>query len=238
LLRLEEVYDNDENLVRLVNIRNPWAQTEWTGDWSDNSDRWDELPEETRDELLVQDNDGAFWMSFKDWVDEFEMFTICILPDEDFESDRDHRVIGTFIGGENCPLDAAQLQSDFLTPNKTVQMELIVENGDQRVFFQYLLDSPLKCSRYLMLNVFKGIADEDGHKHSKRTLRHGRKVNPALPRQSGYVIDYYRHNGYMFHLEEGRYVIVITTATPSASTDPCRFLFRAVAPDIQLTHLH
>ena len=50
-------------------------------------------------------------MSFADWIEEFEMFTICMLPRLDPEDDdagqmaeqealdRDHRVIGTFIPG-------------------------------------------------------------------------------------------------------------------------------------------
>jgi len=32
--------DKDENKIRLLKIRNPWGQKEWTGDWSDNSEKW------------------------------------------------------------------------------------------------------------------------------------------------------------------------------------------------------
>lgn len=30
------------NGVQLVQVRNPWGQHEWTGDWSDNSPLWTE----------------------------------------------------------------------------------------------------------------------------------------------------------------------------------------------------
>lgn len=30
----------DEGVVRLLKLRNPWGHQEWSGDWSDNSDKW------------------------------------------------------------------------------------------------------------------------------------------------------------------------------------------------------
>ena len=30
----------NEQKVRLLKLRNPWGSGEWTGDWSDNSDKW------------------------------------------------------------------------------------------------------------------------------------------------------------------------------------------------------
>ena len=41
LLKLEMVKTNDGRMVQLLNIRNPWGQGEFNGDWSDNSDKWD-----------------------------------------------------------------------------------------------------------------------------------------------------------------------------------------------------
>ena len=35
-----------------------------------------------RKQLLVKRDDGAFWMCFKDWVDKFSTFDICLLPTE------------------------------------------------------------------------------------------------------------------------------------------------------------
>ena len=65
----------------LVEIRNPWAKTEWNGPWSDGSDEWRRVlkSEKERVEYLNR-NDGGFWMSLEDWVTEFERFSICMIP--------------------------------------------------------------------------------------------------------------------------------------------------------------
>ena len=35
-------------------------------------------------------DDGSFWMTVKDWVDEFEVLTICALPGMDLEDEDGH----------------------------------------------------------------------------------------------------------------------------------------------------
>ncbi len=35
----EEEYEKGKK-ARLIQIRNPWGFKEWTGDWSDKSDKW------------------------------------------------------------------------------------------------------------------------------------------------------------------------------------------------------
>ena len=39
----------------LIRVRNPWGteKGEWTGDWSDHSDLWDKVSENTRNQLKV-----------------------------------------------------------------------------------------------------------------------------------------------------------------------------------------
>lgn len=64
----------------MVKLRNPWGDTEWVGDWSDNSDLWtEEIKQQIRDQdILVEEaeEDGIFWMSFDDFkkfFDDFDM---------------------------------------------------------------------------------------------------------------------------------------------------------------------
>uniref|UniRef100_G1TYB0 Calpain 12 n=1 Tax=Oryctolagus cuniculus TaxID=9986 RepID=G1TYB0_RABIT len=68
--------------VRLLRLRNPWGRVEWTGAWSDSCPRWDSLPAEWRDALLVQKEDGEFWMELQDFLHHFNTVQICSLSPE------------------------------------------------------------------------------------------------------------------------------------------------------------
>lgn len=70
--------------VRLVQIRNPWANaTEWSGDWSDKSDLWQQYPEVARQcgwTELQQVDDGIYWMSWRDTLQWFNGGGSCVIP--------------------------------------------------------------------------------------------------------------------------------------------------------------
>lgn len=63
LLKVAEVKDRFDDPVRLVCLRNPWGDFEWNGDWGDNSDCW---TDEIKNQVGWTDEEGLFWMSFKD----------------------------------------------------------------------------------------------------------------------------------------------------------------------------
>lgn len=58
----------------MFNLRNPWGDShEWTGAWSDGSPEWDHISSTVKQELgLINEHDGEFWMSFDDFVSNFE----------------------------------------------------------------------------------------------------------------------------------------------------------------------
>ncbi|XP_070243871.1 calpain-12 [Bos mutus] len=68
--------------VRLLRLRNPWGRVEWNGAWSDSCPRWDALPTEWRDALLVKKEDGEFWMELLDFFRHFDTIQICSLSPE------------------------------------------------------------------------------------------------------------------------------------------------------------
>ncbi|KAJ4930057.1 hypothetical protein JOQ06_019071 [Pogonophryne albipinna] len=62
--------------VRLVRLFNPWGRKEWTGNWSDKSDRWQRVSPNDRAKCEDRD-DGEFWMELKDFCRHFSMLFIC-----------------------------------------------------------------------------------------------------------------------------------------------------------------
>lgn len=67
LLAGKEVSLDNGTTVKLVKIRNPWGQGEWTGDWSDTSSLW---TDKIKGELGITQSfktDGAFWMDWSDF---------------------------------------------------------------------------------------------------------------------------------------------------------------------------
>jgi len=67
--------------ISLVRVRNPWGgAVEWRGSWRDAAPEWEFIPEQERQRLgLVWQSDGEWWMSYQDWVGEFDQVTVCHL---------------------------------------------------------------------------------------------------------------------------------------------------------------
>jgi calpain-15 len=78
VIRVDEVPYQD-GFARVLQIRNPWGGTEWTGDWSDASALWtDELKKQLG---WTAENDGTFWMNLEDFKKYFTTATICAAQD-------------------------------------------------------------------------------------------------------------------------------------------------------------
>ena len=65
--------------VDLVQLRNPHAQGEWRGAWSDEDGAWAAHPA-IRSELQLQNkDDGLFWMSKEDFGERGASIYLCFL---------------------------------------------------------------------------------------------------------------------------------------------------------------
>jgi len=61
--------------IRLLKLRNPWGSFEWTGEYSDKSDKWND---ELKRIMNFQDkDDGIFFMKIEDFLNYFPYTFIC-----------------------------------------------------------------------------------------------------------------------------------------------------------------
>ena len=139
LLDLIDVKLINGNTVKLVQIRNPWGKSEWKGEWGDKSDAWKQVDQAEKDRIdFVVKNDGGFFMSVKDWLDQFESFTMCYTNLDDGETARqrlkDTRVIGQLLPEQNA---TARLKK---CTKYNLQFSMVLEQ-DQDVWVQTLQDT-------------------------------------------------------------------------------------------------
>lgn len=99
------------DLHKIMRIYNPWGNdVEWKGEWSDKSSIWRQIDNEVKELLELKiENDGEFWMSYKDWVQNFDMCQICNLTPnlqhDISESDWENsRVLSTLFSMWQCQL--------------------------------------------------------------------------------------------------------------------------------------
>lgn len=57
--------------IKLVMLRNPHGEGEWTGDWADDSPQWNARYKNML-EYHESADDGIFWMQWSDFLEEFE----------------------------------------------------------------------------------------------------------------------------------------------------------------------
>ncbi|XP_070210636.1 calpain-1 catalytic subunit-like isoform X2 [Littorina saxatilis] len=101
--------------VSLLRIRNPWGNTEWTGDWSDGSSQWDGVSNDEVPRAVI--DDGEFWICLDDFMTYFSQTTICALtPDFDMDGSSDSLNYVTNMYGEWQGETAAGYKNRLLNP--------------------------------------------------------------------------------------------------------------------------
>ena len=65
---------------RLVKMRNPWGEGEWTGEWSKN---W--IRRNRKESSLLETGPGEFLIKLDDFISNFRLLEICYILNSDWE---------------------------------------------------------------------------------------------------------------------------------------------------------
>ncbi|XP_026538052.1 calpain-2 catalytic subunit [Notechis scutatus] len=76
------------SIQKLIRIRNPWGEVEWTGKWNDKCPNWNGIDPKERERLTQQQEDGEFWMSFSDFLRHYSRLEICNLTPDTLATDK------------------------------------------------------------------------------------------------------------------------------------------------------
>jgi len=219
MLQIVTLKDNSGQTVQLLRIRNPWGNGfEWSGDWSDSSAKWGSISYGKRKELQVQRDDGAFWICYQDWVNNFTTFGACILPDKfNYENgpsfNHEHRVSGYF------------QKSTY-----EVKFKLQV-HADTCVLLQILLDDLREEDKEQQVRVKLLVSNDAGRSD----------VRPTLPTNEN---DDTEKQGYVYNnLAKGNYTVTLRLYSKSSNVslrtlDGRKWMIRAVSKDVFLQKIN
>lgn len=71
--------NQNEKVIRLVKLRNPWGKLEWRGPWCDQDKRWSS---KLRSALKMESkNDGIFYMDLDNFMQYFRDVQVCFFHD-------------------------------------------------------------------------------------------------------------------------------------------------------------
>ncbi|KAG9346366.1 hypothetical protein JZ751_006677 [Albula glossodonta] len=67
----------------MVRMRNPWGTADWTGAWSQGSQKWQQVGRSEREKMGLTVRDvGEFWMEFEDFCHFFTDVVVCRLAEQ------------------------------------------------------------------------------------------------------------------------------------------------------------
>lgn len=223
---VEEVQYLD-GTAKLIRVRNPWGDTEWEGAWSDGSDEWSHVPNDIKIELeLTSQDDGEFWMCYRDFRREYCNMIICNLsPDFDHDGVSDKAeyqlsMRGRWKAGFNA---GGWLECPSFVINPQYIITLHADASIQRRFSGRL---PLVVS---LLQVYRRQHKLDGiglyaigfevfQRYSCITGKIGKsffdQTDPLMPENEETYAEYRETSG-RFFLDPGEYILVPTTQQPN-----------------------
>ncbi|XP_058149995.1 calpain-3 isoform X2 [Dasypus novemcinctus] len=219
---LEETLFKDEK-VKLVRLRNPWGQVEWTGSWSDSWKEWRFVDKDEKARLQHQvTEDGEFWMSYDDFIHHFTKLEICNLTADALESDKLQAWTvsvneGRWVRG--CSAGGCRNFPDTFWTNPQYRLKLLEEDDDPDdsevvcSFLVALMQKNRRKDRKLGANLFTiGFAIYEMHGNKQHLQKDFFLYNASKARSRTYIN--MREVSQRFRLPPSEYVIVPSTYEP------------------------
>ncbi|KAK1338973.1 hypothetical protein QTO34_019642 [Cnephaeus nilssonii] len=219
---LEETMFKDEK-VKLVRLRNPWGQVEWTGSWSDGWKDWSFVDKDEKARLQHEvAEEGEFWMSYDDFVYHFTKLEICNLTADALESDQLQTWTvsvneGRWVRG--CSAGGCRNFPDTFWTNPQYRLKLLEEDDDPEdsevicSFLVALMQKNRRKDRKLGANLFTiGFAIYEMHGNKQHLQKDFFLYNASKARSKTYIN--MREVSERFRLPPSEYVIVPSTYEP------------------------
>ncbi|CAH7043588.1 Capn9 [Phodopus roborovskii] len=230
--------------TKLIRVRNPWGQVEWTGRWSDSSLEWHSVNLEEQKRLAHSAlDDGEFWMEFEDFKVHFDKVEICNLTPDALEDNALHRWEvtihqGSWVRGSTAGGCRNFLDTFWTNPQIKLSLTEKDEGQDGCTFLAALMQKDrrkLKRFGANMLTIGYAIyqcpdkdQDKDGH-----LSRDFFRYHASLARSKTFIN--LREVSDRFQLPPGDYVLIPSTFEPHQEADFCLRIFsekRAVTRDL------
>lgn len=220
---------------KLVRVRNPWGQVEWTGAWSDGSSEWNDMQ---GDCPQANAEDGEFWMSFSDFQRQYSRIELCTLTPDAIENDSVKpwsvsKFNGTWRRGSTAGGCRNHPYTFWMNPQYVIKLDEEDDDpDDNEVGCSFVVGLIQKNRRKLrkqgedMLTIGFAIYELPQQFHGQRDVHLDKNffLTHAQKAKSETFINL-REVSTRFKLPPGEYLIVPSTFDPNLNGDFCIRLF-------------
>ncbi|XP_017293499.1 calpain-5a [Kryptolebias marmoratus] len=225
--------------LSMIRMRNPWGQREWNGPWSDSSEEWKKVSKSERERMgvTVQD-DGEFWMTFDDFIENFTDIILCRLINTSYLSLHKTWEEAVMRGSWRRHDDPLLNRAGGCTNNK----QSFLQNPQYVFDVKKLKDEVLIClqqkDRRATLREGRGENLAIGFDIHRVELNRIYRMHVTQQKVGGSVYINSRSVFLRIDLTEGRYVIIPTTFNPGLEGEFLLRVFTDVPSDCKELTLH
>eukprot|EP00928_Gymnodinium_smaydae_P017636 TRINITY_DN16748_c0_g1_i1.p1 TRINITY_DN16748_c0_g1~~TRINITY_DN16748_c0_g1_i1.p1 ORF type:complete len:686 (+),score=79.47 TRINITY_DN16748_c0_g1_i1:281-2338(+) len=224
VLGLKDVKEN-----HLVELRNPWGETEWNGPWSDTSGMWDDEAK-AQAGYSPEINDGSFWMSDTGFIRYYS--EVNVVFSHGFRGVRQgwcrHRQEIDLGGGDGffiaaIEVDIAKESHGFIT---LWQPDARVPNTPEYAKLCFGMYGPIGG------NSSREVLKSPAFWHQRQLVQKAETLSPGT-----YVILVWNLDEGARTTELGRKAMVMLTFAPLDDTHDCGLVARTQEPTRELAEL-